>query len=137
MGYLAKKKQKAATATGPIGFEVDDSICHTTGRLTAAAIIREAALDLNLKGKYSDINKSGRQPMLAGAFAGALRSVDTVLWIHETGSKTWEVGSATAHFPAALGHPGPFPAVGYRGPSRAPVALPEPPQPRSRCDTWA
>jgi hypothetical protein len=93
MGYLAKKntEKKAAPATGPIGFEFDSSTWHTTGRVTAAAIIREAALDLNLKGSYSDINRSGRQNMLAGAIAGAMTSVDTVLWIHETGGMTWEV----------------------------------------------
>jgi len=93
MGYLAQKntEKKAASATGPLGFEVDDARWFTTGRVTAAAIIREAALDLNLKGKYSDINRGGRKPMLAGAIAGAITSVDTVLWIHETGAKTWEV----------------------------------------------
>jgi hypothetical protein len=99
VGYLAKKNtaKKAAAATGPVGFDAGDEAWHTAGRAIAAAIIHEAALDLNLKNKFSDINRAGRKMMVASAVAGALTSVDTMLWIQEVSGRKWHVwlGAAT------------------------------------------
>ncbi len=94
MGMLAKKatEKKAALASGPVGFPTqDDASWDLVGRVRAGAIIREAALDLKLKGKYSNVNKAGRHNMIAGAVAGAMTSTDTVLWVRETGRRTWQV----------------------------------------------
>ena len=87
MGMLAKKatEKKAALASGPVGFPTqDDASWDLVGRVRAGAIIREAALDLKLKGKYSNVNKAGRHNMIAGAVAGATTSTDTVLWVRGT-----------------------------------------------------
>jgi hypothetical protein len=94
MGYLAKKatEKKVAVATGPVGFPTqDDASWSVRGRVRAAAIIRGAALDLKLKHAYSNVNKTGRNPLLAGAIVGAATSVDTILWMRETGRRSWEV----------------------------------------------
>jgi hypothetical protein len=94
MGMLAKKatEKKAALASGLVGFPTqDDASWDLVGRVRAGAIIREAALDLKLKGKYSNVNKAGRHNMIAGAVAGAMTSTDTVLWVRETGRRTWQV----------------------------------------------
>jgi hypothetical protein len=93
MGFLAKKatEKMAAAATGPIGFDAGEARWHTAGRPIAAAIIHEAALGLDLKNKYSNVHRPGRQKMLAGAVAGAMTSVDTTLWLNEVGSRRWQV----------------------------------------------
>jgi len=99
MGFIAKKntERKAAPATGPLGIAVENASWRATGRVTAGAIVREAALGLNLTSKYSNINRAGHSNRLASGIAGAITSVDTVLWMKELGPKAWQVtlGAAT------------------------------------------
>jgi hypothetical protein len=98
VGILAKRntEKKAAAATGPVGFDAGDEGWLTAGRPIASAIIHGAALDLDLRAKYSNINRSGHQNMLASGIVGAISSVDTVLWLHDLSNRTWQVSLGAA-----------------------------------------